>query len=95
MSQQVTNLVADGSTTAISARGEVIVVANGTWGSGTLTLEGQDPADAWHALTTGITADGYISIRLPDRELLDIRATLASSTSPDLDVWIIADEVYG
>ena len=95
MTQQTTNLVANGSTATIVTRGEVLVIASGTWGAGTLTLEGQDPADAWQGLKAGITADGLITIRLPDRELLTIRATLAGATAPDIDVWIIADEARG
>lgn len=95
MTQQATNLLADGSTAAITTRGKVFVIANGNWGgAGSLALEVQDPADAWHVITTALTADGYIEVLLPERELVDIRTTLAGATSPDLDVFIIADEAY-
>ncbi len=95
MTQQVTNLTVDGSTAVIRTRGKVFAIANGTWGSGTLELEVQDPSDAWHTITTGLTADGYIDVLLPERELSDIRTTLAGSTSPNLNVFVIADEAYG
>jgi hypothetical protein len=94
MTQQATNLVANGSTTAITTRGKVFVIANGTWGSGSLVLEVQDPSDAWHTITTALTADGYIEVLLPEREVVDIRTTLSGATAPDIDVFILADEAY-
>ena len=94
MTQHTTNLVANGQTPETSSRGEIRVSAVGTWGSGTLTLEGEDPSSVWQSLATGITADGVISVRLPDREIVNTRTNLTGATSPDLDIWVIVDETH-
>lgn len=75
-------------------------VANGTWGSGTLTFEAcvnpinQDPntteftptSDEIFTIGSSLTANGT-------QEVTDlvhwVRAKLGSSTSPDLKVWVI------
>lgn len=95
MSQQNTNLTGNGQTTAITVAdgGRVLMIVDGgTWGSGTLALQAQDPADAWKDIAAGLTADGQSEVILPKGESIDIRANLTGATSPDLDIWIITEE---
>lgn len=65
----------------------IIVVASGTFGSGTVTLQvSPDGGTTW--VTTGktLTADGSVFQDFPAGSRL--RVALTGATGPDLDVWI-------
>ncbi len=95
MTQQATNLLANGQTAEISTKGRVVVRADGAFGSGALALQAQDPADLWHPFGTPLTADGVIDFTFPDSEIIKIRTDLTGATSPDIDVWVNAEETRG
>ena len=65
----------------------VVLVAEGTWGGGTLTLQiTPDGGTTW--VTTGktLTANGTVTFDCPAG--LQFRATLAGATGGSIDAWI-------
>jgi hypothetical protein len=90
------NLDADGSTVGLTFLfnlDNVVVSAVGTFGSGTLTIQGSPDGIGWYDLTDefdgsvlALTANGMARI-VGDHPY--IRATLVGATTPDVDVWIV------
>jgi hypothetical protein len=78
-------LTVDGSTEdGVSTAPQVVMVAGGTWGGGTLTLQTYGDDDAWHSTSETLTADG--SVTFPNAGNNRFRANLTGSTSPSL--WV-------
>lgn len=87
------NLAADGSTTAATFNFDMngaVLVATGTFGSGTVTFEGSVDGTNWYTLLDGfdgtaltLTASGMARVA-GDHPW--VRATVAGSTTPDIDV---------
>lgn len=86
------NLTADGSTADLQFQGEGTITAVGTFGGGTLTIEASfDGGVVWTAQTDGtFTEAGSLNIKIGPSF---IRTTLAGSTTPDIDVYIVGNDV--
>lgn len=83
------NIVANTSgTTAQSTRANSInVTASGTWGSGTLSVQIQDPESSSWTTVYSNTADFAVNLLLGSG--VSFRYVLSGATSPDLDVYAI------
>lgn len=85
---------ADGNSPRITFPGGAgTVQADGTFGSGTLSLEVS--SDGGTTFTNGgtsvqLTAEGLFNFTLPSDELI-VRLALSGSTSPDIDWWVSAN----
>lgn len=86
------NLTANGSVGPVSSgKGKAHIVASGSFGGGTLTLEvSPDGGTTWVATTSTLTAAGVIVAEVPSFAAARVRATLGSSTTPNLNVWLDA-----
>lgn len=89
-------LVEDGTVT-VTGRGKCYVKIDGTFGGGTVTL--LDNATGSYTEMTDdsgditFTADGSKLLEFPETVSVGVRASLAGSTSPDLDVAILFSEL--
>lgn len=83
------NIVANtAGTTAQSTRANSInVVASGTWGSGTLSVQIQDPESGSWATVYSNTANFAVNLILGSG--VSYRYVLAGATSPDLDIYAV------
>lgn len=92
--RQSGTFTADGSSPGYSFPGGVgTVQADGTFGSGTLTLEVSSDEGVTYTSggsTVQLTAEGLFNFSLPSDGLM-IRLTLSGSTAPDIDWWISAN----
>tara|TARA_B100000749_G_scaffold280793_1_gene278834 strand:+ start:14638 stop:14937 length:300 start_codon:yes stop_codon:yes gene_type:complete len=85
-------LTADGSTAVTAFQGEGTIFIDGNFGGGILTIEAQSSFSTnWIAQTDGaITADSVVDIKIGP---CNIRFTLAGSTTPDLDILFVDNDV--
>lgn len=88
---QVQTLSANGKTnhfkTSKSARGATMI-ASGTWGSGTLTLEILLPDNTWLTVPgSSLGADDSFFLEFP--ESVVVRASLTGATAPSLQVVFV------
>jgi hypothetical protein len=80
-------LTADGSTTGLALEGLITVSAIGTFGGGTITLQGSIDNSTWFSLTDSngtaatFAANGATNIEIGE---LYVRGTLAGSTTPSV-----------
>lgn len=87
-------LTADGQTQGVAFPGGMGTVhADGSFGSGTLSLEVS--SDGGTTYTNGgtsvqLTAEGLFNFTLPSDELM-VRLDLTGATAPDIDWWISAN----
>ncbi len=82
-------LSANGSTTANNFIGPVRVSFSGTFGSGTIVLEAEDPSGAQlTVIGSSSTADADLFFDFPAASSNELRATLTGATAPTLAVWI-------
>lgn len=90
------NILADGDTDVVIARGPAVFKSVGTWGGGTFTLKRRGANGTYYALNTDSTissdATGEILIDLPMEANSMLKATLAGATTPDLN-WEFIGEV--
>jgi len=82
--------VAIGAATAIDVGGTpdfYQVLANGTWGSGTLTIHlSPDGGDTYYDTGESLTDDGLLTVNVKDGD--KIKLVLAGSSNPDLDIAV-------
>ena len=93
---QVSNsqtLTANGTTTAVSAVGPVVLVLTGDFGSGTAQFQMRPPgASEYVDLPDGsFTAAAAKVFNFPAATKNDYRVSLSGATSPDLDIVVQAD----
>lgn len=83
------NLVADtaGTTPSSTRANSLNVAASGTWGSGTLSVQIQDPDSGSWVTVYSNTANFATNLILGSG--ISYRFVLSGSTSPDLDVYAI------
>lgn len=85
-----TDNVVLGSATAIDVGGTpdfYQVLANGTWGSGTLTIHlSPDGGTTYYDTGLALTDDGLLTVNVKDGD--KIKLVLAGATSPDLDIAV-------
>ena len=83
-----TTISADGASGVVRTTGTLYhIEAEGTFGGGTVTPQKKSSDGTWIALgSETLTADGAINVEVPVGS--DIRANLASSSSPSIIVRI-------
>lgn len=83
------NIVANttGTTAASTRANSINVIASGTWGSGTLSVQIQDPESSSWITVYSNTADFAVNLILGSG--VSFRYVLSGATSPDLDVYAI------
>lgn len=90
-------LTDNGSGEPVWISGEFLFVADGTWGSGTITVEIQSRDGTWTALNadTAHTSDatGQALYKVPGTH--QVRATLAGATSPSLKWEFFGERAIG
>jgi hypothetical protein len=94
MNQLFTGVTADGQSAEFTFKGGWgLLLAAGTWGSGTITVQiSPDGGTTWAALSdilgTGsaaLTANGSVAFIAPPGQL---RLDLSGSSGADLDAWV-------
>ena len=85
------NLTADGQTDAVKFGPKSVLIAEGTWGSGTVKLQFRPVGHTVWIDVTGasLTADGYKDVELNAQGDLEFRADLSGATSPNIDIHLI------
>lgn len=82
-------LSADGNTTWVEVVGPCRISISNDFGSGTATIQARTPENAALAVAEG-TATAAVDkvVDFPAGSRNAVRVNLASSSSPDLDVWV-------
>jgi hypothetical protein len=82
-------LGADGNTKGVEVYGRCHLSLTNDFGSGTAKLQAQAPDGSWVDVANGaFTAATDTVFDFPRYGINTVRVNLASSTSPDLDIWI-------
>lgn len=87
MSYQNIVAVTTGTTPASTRANSLNVVASGTWGGGTLSVQVQDSESGSWVTVYSNTANFAVNLILGSG--VSYRYTLSGATSPDLDVYAI------
>lgn len=81
-------LSADGQSSAVYfPGGSGVLLASGTFGSGTLTVQWQDDAGTWFSSSATLAAAGHVAFVLPQGP---VRLDLSGSTSPSITARVRA-----
>jgi hypothetical protein len=85
--------ISEDGTVTVTGRGPCYIKLNGDFGSGTVTINDAAANNALSPVTDDttdltFTADGSTVLDYPDGMPMRVQVSLASSTDPDLDVYI-------
>lgn len=78
------NLTANGTAGPVSASGDVFYQIQGTWGSGTLSVQVDFGNGYLEELS--LTADAQGILELPRQSAVGLQFVLSGATSPDIDI---------